>query len=398
MLDLTRASENRTYQLSTGTLHLRISPQSETGLFRVAERINPKRSFLFVSDVLGRHVPVRPSVHFRAVRSLLDRCSHVELTGPILVMGYAETAVGLGAAVAREIARRNPGAETLYLSTTRHPVQGRSWLSFSEGHSHATDHEVMRPDPHPALTGTGTLVLVDDETTTGSTFLALLNALLSGGLRFRRVLLMTLTDWSEGAAERAVQERIPGTEVRAVSLMSGGWSWERDPCAPVPSLPIDRRGSGPTWSAPSGSSPRCGIRSWVDEWSLMSDQLIHRGVGSCRPVLVIGTGEHVWGPMRVAEGLEMSGRDVRVVATTRSPILEGEVIRHKVTFSDHFGIGVPMYLHNVPARPDADVLLMTETGADRICNTLRSHIGRGLIIDGSGRITEFSDDKKHHSY
>jgi hypothetical protein len=389
MLDLTRVSENRTYQLSTGTLHLRISPQCEAGLFRVAERINPKRSFLFVSDVLGRHVPVRPSDHFRAVRSLLDRFSHMDITGPVLVMGYAETAVGLGAAVAREIARRNPGAETLYLSTTRHRVPGRSWLSFSEGHSHATDHEVMRPDPHPSLTGTGTLVLVDDEATTGSTFLALLNALLCAGLRFRRILLMTLTDWSEGASERAVRERVPDTEVRAVSLMSGGWSWERDPSAPTPTLPFSRTGSGPTWVPTPGLSPRCGIRSWADGWVPLSDQLSRRGVGSCRSVLVIGTGEHVWGPMRIGEELEAQGADVRVLATTRSPILEGEVIRHKITFPDHFGIGVPMYLHNVPPRPDADVLLMTETGADRICNTLRSHIGRGLIIDGSGRITEF---------
>ena len=30
--------------------------------FGIAERRNPRRAFLFVSRVLGRHVPVRPSV------------------------------------------------------------------------------------------------------------------------------------------------------------------------------------------------------------------------------------------------------------------------------------------------------------------------------------------------
>jgi hypothetical protein len=95
--------------------------------------------------------------------------------------------------------------------------------------------------------------------------------------------------------------------------------------------------------------------------------------------------------MRLGEELEASGAEVRMLATTRSPILEGAVIRHKLSFPDHFGIGVPMYLHNVPARPDADVIIMTETGAERICQTLRSHIGRGLIIDGSDTITEFRE-------
>ena len=33
-----------------------------TDLFDIAERRNPKRAFLFVSKVLGRHIPVSPQV------------------------------------------------------------------------------------------------------------------------------------------------------------------------------------------------------------------------------------------------------------------------------------------------------------------------------------------------
>jgi hypothetical protein len=109
------------------------------------------------------------------------------------------------------------------------------------------------------------------------------------------------------------------------------------------------------------------------------------------PFLIIGTGEHVWEPMLLGEALEKAGADVRVVATTRSPILPGEVIRHKVAFPDHFGVGVPMYLHNVPPRPAARVVVVTETGADRICPALRSYLGSGLILDGSGQLTEFGE-------
>ena len=48
--------------LSTGTLT--IQPQagdwSPDALFEIAERRNPKRAFLCVSKVLGRHIPVAP--------------------------------------------------------------------------------------------------------------------------------------------------------------------------------------------------------------------------------------------------------------------------------------------------------------------------------------------------
>lgn len=390
MLDACPAPSRRVHRLRAGTLTLELQSPVGPDLFRVAERINPKRAFLFVSTVLGRHVPVRPSDHFGAIDVLVDRCRPEEMRGPVLVMGYAETAVGLGAAVARGVARRAPGADLLYLATTRHPVPGREWLRFSEGHSHATDHHVLRPDPHPALTGEGvTLVLVDDETTTGSTFAGLASALIGGGVRPARVLLVTLTDWSRGGAERAVSALIPGASVRSVSLCRGGWSWAPDASAQRLELPAGPPPSHPVWVPASSGTARDGVRDWSSHrFGAISSDLLARHPG---PYLIIGTGEHVWEPMLLGEALERAGAEVRVVATTRSPILPGEVIRHKLTFPDHFGIGVPMYLHNVPRRPDARVVLVTETGADRVCPTLRSYLGSGHILDRSAQLTEFSE-------
>ena len=47
------------YQLSRGILDLTIEKEVEPfeNLLGIAERINPKRSFLFVSKVIGRYVP-----------------------------------------------------------------------------------------------------------------------------------------------------------------------------------------------------------------------------------------------------------------------------------------------------------------------------------------------------
>jgi hypothetical protein len=390
MLDAVAEPLEVRHDLQAGVLNLRMGlPVGQVAPFKVAERINPKRAFLFVSTVLGRHIPVRPADHFAAVDALVEKCDPEGISGPVLVMGYAETAVGLGAAVARGISRRAPDADLIYLSTTRHPVPGRAWVGFSEGHSHATDHHVLHPGEHKALTEEGvTLVLVDDETTTGSTFAGLTAALIKGGVRPGRVLLVTLTDWSDGAADQALRDLLPNAQVRSVSLTKGAWSWTPEPSAPRPEIPGGVSNPYPSWVPPGSGAPRDGVCSWTyDHLDRVAGRL---SADLSAHFLIIGTGEHVWEPMLLGEALERAGAEVRVVATTRSPIFPGEVIRHRVTFPDHFGIGVPMYLHNVPPRPDARVVVVTETAADRICPALRSHLGSGVILDRTGQIKEFS--------
>jgi hypothetical protein len=408
------------HPLNTGVLELRtLAAPKDDELFRIAERINPKRSFLFVSTVLGRHIPVRPRDHFNAVNGIVDQIPDALLGGSLLVMGYAETAVGIGAAAARRIRERRPEADLLYLSTTRHPVASREWVSFSEGHSHATAHHVMAPTSCELLSGPArTLVLVDDETTTGNTFAALFKAVHDGGVDVKRVLLLTLTDWSNGRAAEAIAELCPGIPVDAFSLVRGEWRWEQDAKATLPAVPVWAGDATlPAWVPspnpvpnPLFHAPRLGLQmepavepivesnvesnveSIVESRSKQTAPLIPAAlptVAAGDSVLVIGTGEHVWGPMLLAERLEQEGADVTFVATTRSPILNGEVIRHKVTFPDHYRVGVPMYLHNVPERPCARVIIMTETGDDGICPTLRAYLGRGHIINGAGQVTEF---------
>jgi len=69
-----------------------------------ATRQNPRRLYLFVSKVLGKHWPVRPSV-MRDIHARLA-AKIAALPGPLLVMGMAETATALGRGVAEEAAAR----------------------------------------------------------------------------------------------------------------------------------------------------------------------------------------------------------------------------------------------------------------------------------------------------
>ncbi|QTR49372.1 phosphoribosyltransferase domain-containing protein [Candidatus Thiothrix anitrata] len=58
--------------LEQGTLNLTIESgtHSPDELFGFAQRRNPKRAFLFVSKVLGRHIPVSPAVMRNATDTL----------------------------------------------------------------------------------------------------------------------------------------------------------------------------------------------------------------------------------------------------------------------------------------------------------------------------------------
>lgn len=119
-------------------------------LLGLALRRNPKRAHLLVSHVLGKHVPQYPSVVYgagfqlgRRVRELLGEAG----ARHAVVLGYAETATGLGHAVADGL------GTAPYLHSTRRPVAGVARAGgFEESHSHATSHLLLPEDPD-LLTG-----------------------------------------------------------------------------------------------------------------------------------------------------------------------------------------------------------------------------------------------------
>ncbi|MBO0843181.1 MAG: phosphoribosyltransferase domain-containing protein, partial [Nocardioides sp.] len=142
---------------------------SLTDLVGLAVRRNPRRVQLLVSNVLGKHVPTDPRLVRDAGLRLGARVRSV-VAGTPVVLGYCETATALGHLVADAL-----GAP--YLHSTRRPVEGIEPLGgFEEEHSHATSHMLLPADP--GFLGRGdTLVLVDDELSTGKTVINTIKAL-----------------------------------------------------------------------------------------------------------------------------------------------------------------------------------------------------------------------------
>ncbi|MER5581622.1 phosphoribosyltransferase [Streptomyces asoensis] len=190
-----------------------------TDLVGLALRRNPKRAHLLVSNVLGKHVPQSPSVVHgqgvalgRRVRELLG----AEEAAGAVVLGYAETATGLGHSVADGL-----GAAPC-LHSTRRPVAGVAQAGgFEESHSHATSHLLLPEDP-ALLVGSGPLVLVDDEFSTGNTVLNTVRALHERYPRDRYV-VVALVDMRSAADAGRLEEfaREIGARVDLVTAASG---------------------------------------------------------------------------------------------------------------------------------------------------------------------------------
>ncbi|MBC8944898.1 MULTISPECIES: phosphoribosyltransferase domain-containing protein [Xenorhabdus] len=341
-------------QLNSGTLTV-MAERGVTSLetlFDIAERRNPKRAFLFVSKVLGRHIPVSPSI-MRAVYRQLSEQFPINLSGPVLYIGMAETAVGLAAGVFQET--RQNVASSVFLTSTRHPVEGELLCEFKEDHSHATDHLIYWPKENhlrQRVSSARTLVLIDDEATTGNTFLNLFEALCHAGLdQIEHIITVTLTDWSG----QSIIRRCP-LPVSTVSLIEGNWQWEADSSAPVPVMPqvnITAR----------GKTDIIGIQNWgrlglADiQYDLGTDIQAKAG----ERVLVLGSSEFVWQPFLLAERLEQEGASVKFGSTTRSPISCGHAIQSVMAFTDNYGLGIPNFLYNVAHQQFDRILLCLET-------------------------------------
>ncbi|MCK7626736.1 phosphoribosyltransferase [Streptomyces sp. RS10V-4] len=331
------------------------------GLLGLALRRNPRRAHLLVSNVLGKHVPQRPDVVHgagvrlgRRVRELLGDADAARA----VVLGYAETATGLGHSVADGLALAP------YLHSTRRPVPGvRPAAGFEEEHSHATSHLLLPEDPG-LLAGDGPLVLVDDEFSTGRTVLNTIDALHARHPR-RRYVVVALVDM-RGDEDRARLTAFAGrlgARVDLVALASGGVRLpdgvlergrelvaaheEEPPPAPAAGRAPRAVRIDLGWPAGLPDGGRHGFtpahRALLEEHLPAMAARIADRLGGARRILVLGSEELMYAPLRLAGALDAhlagTGAAVRFSTTTRSPVLAvddpGYALRTRLAFPAH---------------------------------------------------------------
>ena len=357
----------QTVKLPTGNLLVQVDRsdmplESITGF---AARNNAKRGFLFVSKVLGKHMPVRPSL-MRETHHLLAR-KLIAMRGdlppaPLLVIGMAETATALGQGFFDALIAQT-GLSGAYLATTRYRI-GLPCLRFDESHSHAV-HQYLHVPQNGRIADTlvrsRTVVLVDDEVSTGNTFVNLVRAVAAAVPAMRELVIVTLLNWLDADTRQSLETRMP-CPVSFVSLLEGSFSFtpavDYAYSAPVRSeaTPADRDSTLPLPGGRRGRTPD--YRYPVEALAAS----LHLSPPSAEgPLLILGTGEFMYEPFLLAAHLEHKGYNVFFQATTRSPILVGHDIACSMKFEDNYGESLDNFLYNVNHEKYQRIIICYET-------------------------------------
>lgn len=418
-ITLPRGELALSYQINADTKDTSEQPYQLEDLLDFAQRINPKRAFLFVSKVLGRHIPVAPSVMRYAFTDLATLIPD-DLPEPILVIGMAETAVGLSAGVHQALQTRYPKA--LLLNSTRHAQHDVTddasntetlLTTFSEDHSHASQHLIYQSADKATqaqLLVSKTLIMVDDEASTGNTCVNVVNALREAGLtQLEQVHLTTLVDWSlsqnqtQVGTDDKIADRLPNIAFHRHHLLSGAWRWTDAPnpepitmpsvdttaSGSQPILPIGNWGRFPTLDSTDGFANY--LTHFQQAFAHFHNQAIFDSTNLPKKILVLGSNEFVWLPFLLAEWLEteaniqaqkqsLKGQSkVNFSALTRSPIALGGAITTMLSFTDNYGLGMTNFVYNVEP-DDWDLIVLCIETPKASVDTMWSDLDNVLVV------------------
>ena len=390
-------------------------------LFTMAARINKKRSFLFVSKLIGKHIPIDPQkglvtgallaeryaevIHdkpsgkreellaaFSANGSFRDE-AFIEQTVDPIVIGFAETATALGHAFYQAF------QQAAYVHTTREQLKNQQALiTFEEEHSHATSHRVYIEES--MIANNREIILVDDEVTTGNTALNIIRSIQARYPRDRYT-VVSILDWRSEENEAMFEELAKELqiELHVVSLLKGRIECvgnpkraicaQKDDCRQAkvePRLSLIQLDEQVEVSlskivAPSitaggfeNSIPfiketgRFGMDSSIngslEEWLIEAGRKLMAARTSNR-TLCLGTGEFMYLPMKIAAKM---GKGVSYQSTTRSPIYindqKGYGARFGQSFPNPEDQEIKQFVYNIPPSYYDEVFLFFERKLD----------------------------------
>ena len=344
-------------------------------LLGMALRKNKKRAHLLVSTVLGKHIPVAPSKAIASANVMADEIvAKSSESQKFTVFGYAETATCLGAIVAHRLSVTH---DVIYLHSTRYPVAGSTeYGSFEESHSHATSHHITPSDASMLNDPERSIVLVDDEVTTGDTIMNTIR-LLESHSHHEEYFIATLTDMrTKKDLDRFVEfEKEMGITVQVVSLLAThlvipDGSVEKAQPIIERLKNVSESGKG-LRGVISGSDHSYNVPSLT--LGLSSAGFVELARTACavaseipleqqERVLVLGLEEDMFFPMLVANEMNKQGFITDFSSTTRSPVITHDDPSYAINSRIRYHViddSEPRYAYNIHKEDYAKVILIT---------------------------------------
>lgn len=381
-------------------LHLDLKPGSVPihRLLGFAARVSSKRKFLLVSKVLGKHYPVSPRSMSWSYRALARPVLGSGVGRSSIWIGMAETATGLGYGVF-EAARVEGVENALFIQTTRYHLDGMERLEFDEAHSHATDfflYYPIEPEYRKLFLSAETLVLIDDEISTGRTFCRLIKAYQAVNPQLRKVLIVSLVNFAH-ADDRAALETEAGIDVAWIAIRQGLLRFDDCLNDAVDSISVNASGNGACKKHLLSWPGRLGMKSPVtltdEDVDRLTDQFIN--TDELRPLIILGTGECNAPAYLLGRKLELRGFKVKVQSTTRSPIHPGNDIASVCRFEDNYQDSIANFIYNLNPDNYREIILCHETP---LCEALLERLHAWRAISARIELDPQSSHAKLHFF
>lgn len=327
-----------------------------------ATRANNKRGFLFVSKVLGKHYPVKPKDMHKIYKNLSDKLNAFnEKINNVCFIGFAETAIGLGAGVFNEWQSDNHEKNSLFMPTSRFKLSHPVLFEFQEEHSHATDHLIYQPLEQKnqiLFKSCDSLVLIDDEISTGKTLFNFIEQYKKINTTLKNVFLVSIKNWISDANKELILSQSKDLNINFISVLSGEFVFNKNPDYFVSNIPkLDGKNEFKDYIFNNDSFKfRYGYNNidfnFDKECSL---------IDMSKKTLILGSNEFLIKPYFFAKHLEKMGMEVYFQSTTRSPIILDVDIKQKNTSLDNYNDGIENYVYNVDISLYEQIVLCVET-------------------------------------
>lgn len=362
-----------------------LTPFNINDIIGIAKRDgNKKRSFLLVNKLQSKHYPSDPE-KTDTLFSLLAKTVQNRFADKnnVLVIGFAETAVAIGAYIASVF------KNSYYIQTTREIIENKNFLTFDEIHSHAVTHRLYTDNLQEVIENCDLIVIADDEFTTGNTALNLINTLKSN-FKIQQSCKICMASIFNCVKDEHLL-RINENNVDIISLITAQFNSKNliFPYEFSQDSILYRENKETIFKEISGKiNPYTTISTekYIESCDIFISEIIHilTSINPSENVLVIGTEEFSFCALRLGKLLKHTVNNVSVQCTTQSPVLPSDnkkyIINNRKHFESLYNAERTTYLYQLKHYDTAVILTDSENPSENSVKQLINAIDAEKIF------------------